>query len=169
MSVNNSLEFNSSSVYLTDREVTKRASLDDFGSKLAETDSAADSNESTGNVVVSENIVEKGFDNSTKNDGSENKQQESALAQNTIDDKLKIVNDLLSFKSTSLVFEFDDANDPPIVKVIDKESGDVIREIPPKDLREIAKALTEIADNINESDLKKPNKLSSGIFIDERF
>lgn len=171
MSVNNSLELNSSSVYLTDREVTKRTSLDDFGSKLAEADGAAavDSNRSTGNTVVSENIVKKDFDNSPKNDGSENSQQESALALSTIDDKLKIVNEQLSFKSTSLVFEFDDANDPPIVKVIDKESGDVIREIPPKDLREIAKALTEIADNINENDLKKPNKLSSGIFIDERF
>lgn len=119
--------------------------------------------------MLSENIVKKGFVDSQKNDGSENQQQESAITQSTIDDKLKIVNEQLSFKSTSLIFEFDDANDPPIVKVIDKESGDVIREIPPKDLREIAKALTEIADNINENDLKKPNKLSSGIFIDERF
>jgi len=171
MSVNNSLELNSSSVYLTDREVTKRTSLDALGSKLAEKENVAavDSNESAGNVVLSENIIKKDFDNSPKNDGSENQRQESALAQSTIDDKLKIVNEQLSFKSTSLVFEFDDANDPPIVKVIDKESGDVIREIPPKDLREIAKALTEIADNINEKDLKKPNKLSSGIFIDERF
>ena len=75
----------------------------------------------------------------------------------------------MSFKSTSLVFEFDDANDPPIVKVVDKESGDVIREIPPQELREIAKALTEIADNINRTDTKKSNTLSSGIFIDERF
>lgn len=171
MSVNNSLEFSSSSVYLTDRETTKRAPLDDLGPKIAEKDgvAAVDSNESTDKFVVSENIVEKGFDDFPKNGGSENQRQDSALAQSTIDDKLKIVNEQLSFKSTSLVFEFDDANDPPIVKVIDKESGEVIREIPPKDLREIAKALTEIADNINENDLNKPNKLSSGIFIDERF
>ena len=171
MSVNDSLESSGSSVYLTGREITKRAPLDDIGSKLAlkKTVDAVDSNESTGSVVLSENIVKKGFVDSQKNDGSENQQQESAITQSTVDEKLKILNEQLSFKSTSLVFEFDDANDPPIVKVIDKESGDVIREIPPKDLREIAKALTEIADNINENDLKKPNKLSSGIFIDERF
>ena len=97
MSVNNPLEFSNSSVYLTDREVTKRTSLDDFGSKLAEADGAAavDSNRSTGNTVVSENIVKKDFDNSPKNDGSENSQQESALALSTIDDKLKIVNEQL--------------------------------------------------------------------------
>ena len=59
MSVNNSLEFNSSSVYLTGREITKRAPLDDIGSKLAEKENVAavDSNESAGNVVPSENII----------------------------------------------------------------------------------------------------------------
>jgi len=91
MSVNNSLELNSSSVYLTDREVTKRTSLDALGSKLAEKENVAavDSNESAGNVVLSENIIKKDFDNSPKNDGSENQRQESALAQSTIDDKLR--------------------------------------------------------------------------------
>ena len=58
---------------------------------------------------------------------SEGKAQGNAFVQSAIVDKLKTVNDQLSFKSTSLVFEFDDANDPPIVKVVDKESGDVIR------------------------------------------
>ena len=62
MSVNDSLESSGSSVYLTGREITKRAPLDDIGSKLAlkKTVDAVDSNESTGSVVLSENIVKKG-------------------------------------------------------------------------------------------------------------
>lgn len=69
------------------------------------------------------------------------------------------VNQKLLVKSTNLVFEFDDVKDPPIIKVVDKENGDVIREIPSKELREIAKALNSIADNLNGS---------SGILLDEQ-
>ncbi|MFC4656949.1 flagellar protein FlaG [Rheinheimera marina] len=69
------------------------------------------------------------------------------------------VNQKLLVKSTNLVFEFDDVQDPPIVKVVDKHNGDVIREIPSKELREIAKALNSIADNLNGS---------AGILVDEQ-
>lgn len=58
------------------------------------------------------------------------------------------VNQMLMVKSTNLVFEFYDKSDPPVVKVVDKENGDIIREIPSKELREIAKALNNIADNM---------------------
>lgn len=58
------------------------------------------------------------------------------------------VNQMLMVKSTNLVFEFYDKSDPPVVKVIDKENGEIIREIPSKELREIAKALNNIADNM---------------------
>jgi uncharacterized FlaG/YvyC family protein len=69
------------------------------------------------------------------------------------------VNQMLMVKSTNLVFEFHDKEDPPVVKVIDKENGDVIREIPSKELREIAKALNSIADNMGSN---------SGILFNER-
>lgn len=68
-------------------------------------------------------------------------------------------NEQLKLKSTALVFEFDEMYSPPIVKVVDKDSGEIIREIPSKELREITKALTNIADNFAES---------SGILLNEQ-
>jgi len=64
---------------------------------------------------------------------------------------VETVNKMLMVKSTNLIFEFHDKEDPPVVKVVDKENGDVIREIPSKELREIAKALNKIADNMGNS------------------
>lgn len=94
---------------------------------------------------------------------------ESAEPDNeVILEKLKQINEQFPLKSTSLIFEFDDANDPPVVKVVDKESGDVIREIPPKELREIAQALSDIADNLNGDTNSQQGKRSSGILINER-
>lgn len=90
-------------------------------------------------------------------------QNSTAKAKNDeVNDVVKAidtVNQKLLVKSTNLVFEFDDVKDPPIIKVVDKENGDVIREIPSKELREIAKALNSIADNLNGS---------SGILLDEQ-
>ncbi len=84
-----------------------------------------------------------------------NKEEDSSNVVKAID----TVNQMLMVKSTNLVFEFHDKEDPPVVKVIDKENGDVIREIPSKELREIAKALNSIADNMGSN---------SGILFNER-
>ena len=107
----------------------------------------------------------------TANQGEKNKpetgtNEDSAnVDHQTIVKQLESVNEQLSLQSKNLVFEFDDINDPPIVKVVDSESGDVIREIPPKELREIAQVLNDIADNINGKSGKMANQLSSGILI----
>lgn len=101
----------------------------------------------------------------------EGKGPESSMADSedsSILQRLKSINEQFPLKSTSLVFEFDDANDPPVVKVVDKESGDVIREIPPKELREIAKALSEIADNLSKEAGPLHEKQVSGILINEQ-
>ncbi len=89
----------------------------------------------------------------------------SSVDNKTIVKQLEVVNEQLSLQSKNLVFEFDDINDPPIVKVVDSESGDIIREIPPKELREIAQVLNDIADNINGKSGKMSNQFSSGILI----
>jgi len=159
MSANNSLDFNTLSSY-REREVLIDDSRENkFGSIASEVDKLAVSSDS---LSEAESVIEKG-DTAEKIDG-EYSSLDSAIA-----DKLLLVNDQLSLKSTSLVFEFDDTSEPPIVKVIDKESGDVIREIPPKEMREIAKALTDIADNMSRSVGGEQEKQASGIFIDERF
>lgn len=98
---------------------------------------------------------------------SENGSSEEAseIDNQTIVKQLEVVNEQLSLQSKNLVFEFDDINDPPIVKVVDSESGDVIREIPAKELREIAQVLNDIADNLNGKSGKMSNQFSSGILI----
>lgn len=68
-----------------------------------------------------------------------------------IKDNLKKLNDFIPVQSTSLVFEFDELGDPPVVKVLDKDSQEVIREIPPKEFREMAQALQEVADKLSNS------------------
>lgn len=65
----------------------------------------------------------------------------------------------LMSKSTNVVFEFDKKGDPPVVKVVDRHNGEVIREIPSKEMRAVAKALNELADNMTGS---------SGILLDEQ-
>ena len=172
MSVNNSLQSIGANGSISQRDIASTNIQKSSGTNNA----GADKQLSISNLEkedVRSSATSKSTDEERRTEEESQKYygeaQVSEFVQSSIADKLEAVNDQLSFKSTSLVFEFDDANDPPIVKVVDKESGDVIREIPPRELREIAKALTEIADNINRTDTKKSSKLSSGLFIDERF
>ena len=163
MSVNSSLEFGSPPSSYREREALTTDSRD---SKSASTTTKGE------NVVSSDRFISEKDVIGEKNEPVKKAEEENSsisFIDSTIEDKLQFVNNQLSLKSTSLVFEFDDTSEPPIVKVIDKESGDVIREIPPKELREIAKALTDIADNMNRSGGVEQGKQSSGIFIDERF
>lgn len=163
MSVNSSLEFGSPPSSYREREALTTDSRD---SKSASTTTKGE------NVVSSDRFISEKDVIGEKNEPAKKAEEENSsisFIDSTIEDKLQVVNNQLSLKSTSLVFEFDDTSEPPIVKVIDKESGDVIREIPPKELREIAKALTDIADNMSISGGVEQGKQSSGIFIDERF
>ncbi|MGS0534952.1 flagellar protein FlaG [Pseudoalteromonas sp. SaAl2] len=66
---------------------------------------------------------------------------------------LEKLNEYLPVTSTNLVFEFDELGDPPIIKVLDKENDEVIREIPTKEFREVAKALDEFADKLTNKGL----------------
>ena len=163
MSVSNSLEFGSPPASYREKEVLTTDSRDSKGAGTTTKDE---------NAVSSDRLTSEKDVNAEKSEPVKKAEEENSsisFIDSTIEDKLQVVNNQLSLKSTSLVFEFDDNSEPPIVKVIDKESGDVIREIPPKELREIAKALTDIADNMNRSGGVEQGKQSSGIFIDERF
>ena len=64
-------------------------------------------------------------------------------------ENLEQINNFLPVSSTNLVFEFDELGEPPVVKVIDKESEEIIREIPPKEFREVAKVFDELADKLS--------------------
>ncbi|MDK1285595.1 flagellar protein FlaG [Pseudoalteromonas umbrosa] len=62
---------------------------------------------------------------------------------------LERLNNVLPVTSTNLSFEFDENGDPPFIRVIDRGSDEVIREIPSEEFREVAKALDEFADKVS--------------------
>ena len=95
-------------------------------------------------------------------DVSDNKQvkQEQQETQTTsavsfdseqIRQTLEQINKVIPIANTRLVFEFDELGDPPVIKVIDKTSNELIREIPSQDLVKVAKAFSEMADNLTKA------------------
>lgn len=96
-------------------------------------------------------IVAKKSESSQKNNDQD---AGTGLNQEVIDDikaNLEKINQFIPIQSTDLVFEFDELGEPPIVKVLDKNSQEVIREIPPKEFREVAKALEDVADKMSNT------------------
>lgn len=80
-------------------------------------------------------------------------QPESAVSfdNNQIRQTLEQINKVIPIANTKLVFEFDELGDPPVIKVIDKTSNELIREIPSQDLVKVAKAFSEMADNLTKA------------------
>lgn len=105
---------------------------------------------------VQEDIELKAEDDSLVSNKSELMQTQQQLNEE-LRESLDKINDFIPIRSTNLVFEFDELGDPPIVKVIDRDSEEVIREIPPKEFREVAKALEEFADKLD----------NRGVFFDQ--
>lgn len=71
----------------------------------------------------------------------------------SLKENLTKLNHYIPVTSTNLSFEFDDKGDPPFIRVIDKGNNEVIREIPSKEFREVAKALDELADKLSSKGL----------------
>lgn len=85
---------------------------------------------------------------SKKNEQKDKKDLIAEVKQN-----LEKLNSYIPVTSTNLIFEFDEKGDPPIIKVLDKENDEVIREIPTEEFREVAKALEEFADKLSNKGL----------------
>lgn len=105
--------------------------------------------------ILSEDVK----NNNVKESSQLDKEREASLKLNEVENDaakdeqkleikqaMELMNQLIPIKETNLIFEFDDIADPPIIKVVDKESDEVIREIPPKVLQEIAQALSDVTD-----------------------
>ncbi|MCQ8877381.1 flagellar protein FlaG [Pseudoalteromonas shioyasakiensis] len=82
---------------------------------------------------------------------TEQKDRKDLIAE--VKQNLEKLNEYIPVTATNLVFEFDELGEPPIIKVLDKESEEVIREIPTKEFREVAKALDEFADKLSSKGL----------------
>ncbi|MBC7008732.1 flagellar protein FlaG [Pseudoalteromonas sp. BZK2] len=79
---------------------------------------------------------------------SSKKRQEKQDMIAEVKENLEKLNKYIPVTATNLIFEFDELGEPPIIKVLDKESEEVIREIPTEEFREVAKALDEFADKL---------------------
>ncbi|MEO2266929.1 flagellar protein FlaG [Pseudoalteromonas pernae] len=66
-----------------------------------------------------------------------------------IKESLEKLNEFIPIRSTNLIFEFDELGEPPVIKVVDRDSEEVIREIPPREFRDMAKALEDFADKLD--------------------
>ncbi|MFC3031842.1 flagellar protein FlaG [Pseudoalteromonas fenneropenaei] len=95
-------------------------------------------------------VVEKATKYGAEEDEAKSK---DALSDGTliaeVKENLEKLNKYIPVTSTNLSFEFDESGDPPFIRVVDKENEEVIREIPSKEFREVAKALDELADKLS--------------------
>ena len=82
---------------------------------------------------------------------NEQKDKNALIAE--VKQNLEKLNSYIPVTSTNLLFEFDEKGEPPIIKVLDKENDEVIREIPTEEFREVAKALEEFADKLSNKGL----------------
>ncbi|KIF83817.1 flagellar protein FlaG [Noviherbaspirillum autotrophicum] len=72
------------------------------------------------------------------------KQVADIPAQAQVNDAVKQINDTLKKLSQDLEFTLDEDSDRPVVKVVDQQTKEVIRQIPTQEALEIAKALDRV-------------------------
>ncbi len=94
-------------------------------------------------------FAEESVDSVSNTKSTESQSKEAFF--DSVREHLEKLNEFIPIQSTNLVFEFDELGDPPVIKVIDKDSSEVIREIPSKEFSEMAKALDNFADKLNQS------------------
>jgi flagellar protein FlaG len=99
-------------------------------------------------VNVTLRPVEKATESLTKYDEKQSQTPDGTLIAK-VKSNLEKLNEFIPVTSTNLYFEFDESGDPPFIRVVDKENKEVIREIPSKEFREVAKALDELADKLS--------------------
>lgn len=72
---------------------------------------------------------------------------QSTASATQLAEQIDQLNKAETIRNTSLQFVMQENNEPPVVQVIDKDSGDVIRQIPSEVALKIAKAIDELVDN----------------------
>lgn len=71
-------------------------------------------------------------------------QPASIPSMNQTNEALKQINDTMKKLSQDLEFTLDEDSDRPVVKVIDQQTKEIIRQIPTQEALEIAKALDRV-------------------------
>lgn len=71
-------------------------------------------------------------------------ERQNALSTNDVDQAVQKINDTLQTLSQKLEFSVDKETDAFVVKVVDKETKEVIRQIPSEEMLNLAKALDKL-------------------------
>ena len=71
-------------------------------------------------------------------------QKQAPPSQQQVEQALDKVKQVMTAKASALTFTVDDKSGDTIVRVVDSDTGEVIRQIPSKELVEIARALDKM-------------------------
>lgn len=71
-------------------------------------------------------------------------EKQTAATQENVDQAVQQVNDMLQTLSQKLEFSVDKDTDAFVVKVVDKDTKELIRQIPSEEMLELAKALDKL-------------------------
>jgi flagellar protein FlaG len=98
--------------------------------------------ESSGAKLADERLKRHAVLQEKKNAGDEN---ESQTNENEVKKIVKEVNSIVEQFSGKVSFSFDPETNRTAIQVIDKETGEVIRQIPPKEMLTLMEKMEEIA------------------------
>ncbi len=73
-------------------------------------------------------------------------EEDLSLLEKTIDfsDLIEKVNQYVNSFSTKVTFDYDEEEEKPVIVVLDKETGETIRQIPPKEMLHLLSKLEDI-------------------------
>ncbi len=78
----------------------------------------------------------------------------ASVDEGQLNEMVDELNGLAQTVQRQLQFSIDEDNGEVVVKVVDAETRDVVREIPPEEIREMRKRLSEISDKLFQKDDK---------------
>lgn len=100
--------------------------------------------DTTAGMVSSTNTVKKTtFEDDSDKGKTKDNQKDKEVAQSTLESAMSNMNSRI--KKTRCEYDFDDPTNTITVKVYDKDTGDLIREVPPEKSLEAIKKIWEIA------------------------
>jgi len=95
----------------------------------------------TGETVVISSNLEAG-NNSAPNPPSG--QSETQTTEEALSERIRELNQQMQNRATQVQFTIDDDTENVVVRVLNKETGEVIREIPPEEILNLKKAIEDM-------------------------
>lgn len=97
----------------------------------------------TGMVSGTDTVKKTAFGEDSDKGKTQDNQKDKEVAQSTLESAMSNMNSRI--KKTRCEYDFDDPTNTITVKVYDKDTGDLIREVPPEKSLEAIKKIWEIA------------------------